>query len=63
MFISDEKGKAAQGRPTAHIAVMGPKVNEFRTPENGFFAARETACTRFRDSVAETVFRYSQKYR
>jgi hypothetical protein len=40
MLISDENGKAAQGRPTAHIAAMGRKVNEFRAPENGFFADR-----------------------
>ncbi|HMB11870.1 hypothetical protein [Saliniramus sp.] len=63
MFISDENGKAAQGRPSAHIAAMGRKVNEFRAAENGFFAERLTACTRFRDSVSETLIRYSQKYR
>jgi hypothetical protein len=40
MLISDEKGKAAHVRPTAHIAAMGRKVNEFRAPENGFFAGR-----------------------
>ncbi|MGY6646653.1 MAG: hypothetical protein ACXIVD_15675 [Salinarimonas sp.] len=37
MFISDDKGKAAQGRLIADIAMMALKVNEIRNPKKRFF--------------------------